>query len=163
MIDTGEESLSDDILKYFNENNITRLEYLIITHFDKDHVGSAASIIDNIDIGEVLQSNSPKESEYYTNYLTSLANKNINPTTVSGNYELSFEDLTIVVNGPVTIYEKNESNNSSLIVSVTASPTEDAPVITTLSPFLTIPVSNALSIAYWNNSSVLFFFSAYTG
>ena len=32
---------------------------------------------------------------------------------------LSFEDLDIVVNGPETVYENNESNNSSLIVSVT--------------------------------------------
>ena len=37
LIDTGEESLSDDILRYFEQNNITRLEYLIITHFDKNH------------------------------------------------------------------------------------------------------------------------------
>ncbi len=119
LIDTGEENLSDDILRYFESNNITKLEYLIITHFDKDHVGSASSIIDNIEIGEVLQSNSPKESEYYTNYLNSLSNKSINPTTVSGNYSFSFEDLDIIVNGPVTTYSSSESNNSSLIVSVT--------------------------------------------
>ena len=118
LIDTGEESLSDDILRYFESNNITRLEYLIITHFDKDHVGSASSIIDNIEIGEVLQSNSPKESEYYTNYLNSLSNKSLTPTTVSGDYELSFEDIKIVVNGPETTYENSESNNSSLIVKV---------------------------------------------
>lgn len=118
MIDTGEESLSDDIIRYFESNNITRLEYLIITHFDKDHVGSASTIIDNIEIGEVLQSNSPKESEYYTNYLNSLDSKSIAPVTVSGDYTLSFEDLDIIVNGPTTTYENSESNNSSLIVSV---------------------------------------------
>ena len=146
MIDTGEESLSNEILRYFKENNITRLEYLIITHFDKDHVGSASSIIDNIEIGKleyliithfdkdhvgsasniidnieigsVLQSNYPKESEYYTNYLNSLDVKNIEPVTVTGNYDISFDDLAINVNGPSTTYENNESNNSSLIVSI---------------------------------------------
>ena len=119
LIDTGEESLSNDILNYFKNNNITKLEYLIITHFDKDHVGSASSIIDNIEIGEVLQSNSPKESDYYTNYLNSLANKSITPKTVTGNYNLTFEDLNIIVNGPETTYQNSESNNSSLIVSIT--------------------------------------------
>jgi len=119
MIDTGEDNLSDDILKYLQSNNITRLEYLIITHFDKDHVGSASSIIDNIEIGEVLQSNSPKESEYYTNYLNSLSEKSITPTTVSGDYEITLSDLTINVNGPTTTYDNSESNNSSLIVSIT--------------------------------------------
>ena len=119
LIDTGESSLSEEILNYFSKNNVTRLEYLIITHFDKDHVGSASSIIDNIEIGEVLQSNLPKDSEYYNNYLEALSNKSIIPTTVSGDYELSFEDVKIVVNGPEVTYENSESNNSSLIVSVT--------------------------------------------
>jgi len=119
MIDTGEESLSNEILEYFKNNNITKLDYLIITHFDKDHVGSASSIIDNIEIGEVLQSNSPKDSTYYTNYINSLTNKNISPKTITNNYEITFEDTKIIVNGPNTTYEKNESNNSSLIVSIT--------------------------------------------
>ena len=39
MIDTGEESLSNNILQYFKNNGIEMLDYLIITHFDKDHVG----------------------------------------------------------------------------------------------------------------------------
>ena len=118
MIDTGEEDLSDDILKYFKNNNITKLDYLIITHFDKDHVGSASTIIDNIEIGEVLQSNVPKESEYYNNYISSLESKNITPVTIEGDYAIALDDLEIVVNGPDKIYDSNESNNSSLIVSV---------------------------------------------
>jgi len=118
MIDTGEEDLSTGILDYFKKNNITKLDYLIITHFDKDHVGSASSIIDNIEIDNVLQSNSPKDSEYYNNYINSLNNKNIEPITISGDKEYNIEDLKFIVNGPETIYDKNESNNSSLIVSL---------------------------------------------
>jgi beta-lactamase superfamily II metal-dependent hydrolase len=119
MIDTGEESLGDEILKYFEKNKIEKLDYLIITHFDKDHVGSASKIIDNIEIGEVLESNYPKDSEYYNNYKNSLANKNIEPKVVNGDYQFNLDDLNITVNGPEEIYDKNESNNSSLIVSVT--------------------------------------------
>ena len=119
MIDTGEEDLSNTILNYFKNNNITKLDYLIITHFDKDHVGSASKIIDNIEIGEVLESNYPKDSIYYNNYRTSLANKNIEAKVISGNYEISLSDVKLIINGPETTYDKNESNNSSLIVSAT--------------------------------------------
>ena len=116
MIDTGEESLSSEILAYFNTNNITKLDYLIITHFDKDHVGSASRIINSIEIDNILQSNCPKESEYYTNYLNALTEKNITPITISGDETFTLEELNIVVNGPTDIYDSNESNNSSLIV-----------------------------------------------
>ena len=119
MIDTGEESLSKEILNYLNKKNITKIDYLIITHFDKDHVGSASKIIDNLEIGEVLESNYPKNSDYYNNYKKSLENKNIEAKVINGNYEINLDDISLVVNGPDHIYDKNESNNSSLIVSVT--------------------------------------------
>lgn len=118
MIDTGEESLNKEILRYFQSKNIKKIDYLIITHFDKDHVGSASSIIDNLEIGEVIQSNSKKDSIYYDNYLESLNNKSITPKTVIDNYEININDLSININGTNNTYEKNESNNSSLITSI---------------------------------------------
>lgn len=118
MIDTGEEELSNEILTYFRNNNITKLDYLIITHFDKDHVGSASSIIENIEVTNVLQSNVPKESEYYDNYISSLANKGITAQTISGDISFELADMKVTVNGPETVYDNNESNNSSLIVSI---------------------------------------------
>ena len=118
MIDTGEESLSSEILAYFKSHNITKLDYLIITHFDKDHVGSASAIIDNIEITNVLQSNCPKESEYYDNYINSLANKGITARTISDSHTFALGDIKFTVNGPTEIYDKDESNNSSLIVRV---------------------------------------------
>lgn len=119
LIDTGESTLSTTILNYLKERNINRLDYLIITHFDKDHVGSASTIIDQIEIGEVLQSNVPKESEYYEKYLNSLKEKNITPTTITKEEIYTLSDLEIKVIGTNTIYEKNTSNNSSLIVEIT--------------------------------------------
>ena len=118
MIDTGEEELSSEILQYLKNNNITKLDYLIITHFDKDHVGSASSIIDNIEIDNVLQSNCPKESEYYDNYINSLNEKGITAQTISGDISFTLGEMSIVVNGPETLYDNNESNNSSLIISL---------------------------------------------
>ena len=118
MIDTGESTLSNEISSYFDEHNITNLDYLIITHFDKDHVGSASSVIDNIEVDNVLQSYVPKDSEFYENYLSSLEKKNITPTTVSGDYEFTLGDMNFTVNGPDKVYDSNESNNSSLITSL---------------------------------------------
>lgn len=119
LIDTGEEENVNDILNYFINNNITKLDYLIVTHFDKDHVGGASSIIDNIEIGEVIESSYIKESEYYSNYINSLSKKSITPKTITGDYTISLGDLIININGPEEIFSNNESNNSSLIVSIT--------------------------------------------
>lgn len=118
MIDTGEENLSSEILTYLKNNNITKLDYLIITHFDKDHVGSASNIIDNIDIDNVFQSNVLKESEYYDNYILSLENKNITAKIITGDESFTLGDLNVTVNGPTQAFDNNQSNNSSLIVEI---------------------------------------------
>lgn len=118
MIDTGEDDLADEIASYLKNDGHNKIDYLIITHFDKDHVGSASKLIDEFDIGCVFQSNYPKESVYYSNYLNSLNNKNIVPETIVNDKELTIDDLTIKINGPKIIYENNESNNSSLITSL---------------------------------------------
>ena len=119
MIDTGEEDLSAEILAYFKKNNINKLDYLIITHFDKDHVGSAASIVNSIEIDNILQSNYSKESDEYENYIQALENKNIDVKTITGDFKFTLDDLEIVVNGPVSDFDNNESNNSSLITTIT--------------------------------------------
>ena len=121
LVDTGEESFGDEILAYLMNHNINKLDYLIITHFDKDHVGGAKTIIDNIEIGEVLETNYIKESEYYWKYKNALSDKDIIPVEVETNYNLSFENnngFKMSIEGPQKIYDSNESNNSSLIVSI---------------------------------------------
>lgn len=118
IIDTGEEDLFKDIDLYLNKKKIDKINYLIITHFDKDHVGSAYKLIDKYEVVNVIQTNIIKDSIYYEKYIESLNNKGISPITVNGDYEINYNDLKLVINGPVKTYDKNESNNSSLITSI---------------------------------------------
>lgn len=119
MIDTGEKELGEEILTYLENNNITKLDYLIITHFDKDHVGSASTIINSIEVDNVIQSNYPKESKVYNKYLSALENKGIEAVTLREDLEFSFGDVYFTINHPLEeVYSNNESNNSSLIVSL---------------------------------------------
>ena len=116
LIDTAKNS--DRIVDYLKKNNINTLDYLIITHFDKDHVGGAYDIINKYSIKEILQSNYPKDSDEYNSYLLALKNKNMIPITIENDKSFKLDDLEFNVNGPSKTYTKNESNNSSLIVSI---------------------------------------------
>ena len=118
MIDTGEEDFFPEIVQYFDANGIKELDYLIITHFDKDHVGSAAKIIENYKVYNVLESNYKKESDKYNNYVAALSSKKIEPIVVLDDYEFNLDGLEVVVNGTKTLFDNNESNNSSLITSL---------------------------------------------
>ena len=120
LIDTGTKNIYKDIDDYLKEHHINKIDYLIITHFDKDHVGSAGDIINNYQVDNVLQSNYPKESKVYTKYLEALDIKNITPVTVRENMHFSISDIIFDIIPPVKEeYESDPSNNSSLITSIT--------------------------------------------
>ena len=119
LIDTGEEELGDSIVEFINDLGISKLDYLIITHFDKDHVGGASKVINSIKIGCILQSNYVKESRVYDKYLEAIKNNNVKVTTVTKDVIFNFGDIKFVVNGPdVEEYVEKPSNNSSLITKV---------------------------------------------
>lgn len=120
LIDAGEQGFGKTILSYLTEKGIERLDFLIVTHFDKDHVGGAAKVLKEIPVGTVLQSNCPKDSEEYENYVNALAAAGITPVTVRETFAFTLGGVSVSVDPPrQTEYEQDSSNNSSLIVSVT--------------------------------------------
>ena len=119
LIDAGEKGFGKTILSYLEEKGITRLDCMIITHFDKDHVGGAAKVINQIEIGTVLQSNSPKASSEYNKYIKALRSASMEPVTVTSTVSFSLDGVMYTVDPPRrTTYSSDASNNSSMIISV---------------------------------------------
>lgn len=119
LVDTGEKGFGKEILAHLEAHGIERLDYLIVTHFDKDHVGGAAKVINGIEIGTVLQSNRPKDSDEYEKYVKALENAGIVPLTVRENLAFTLDGVSWTVDPPrQERYEDDSSNNSSLIVTV---------------------------------------------
>lgn len=120
LIDCGEKGFGQTILDHLSEQGISKIDVLIITHFDQDHVGGAAKVINNIPIETVLQSNCPKDSEEYEKYVKALNNAGLVPTTVREDYAFILDGVMFDINPPrLSDYQDDDSNNSSLIVTVT--------------------------------------------
>ena len=119
LIDAGEKGFGKTILSYLEEKGVERIDYFIITHFDQDHVGGAAKVINNITVGTVLQSNRPKDSEEYEKYVKALDGAGIEPVTVRETYAFALDGVSYTVDPPrQSEYYTDSSNNSSLIVTV---------------------------------------------
>lgn len=119
LLDCGLKGFGQTILDELSARGIKALDYLIITHFDKDHVGGAAKVINNFPVKAVLQSNSPKDSEEYAKYIKALNNADLEAVTVREECEFTLDGITFTVNPPrKSNYINDDSNNSSLIVAV---------------------------------------------
>ena len=119
LIDAGEKGFGKTILTYLEEKDIQKIDYLIITHFDQDHVGGAAKVINNMTVKAVLQSNCPKDSEEYEKYVKALDNAGLEAKTVQETFAFTLDGVAYTVDPPrQSRYSSDNSNNSSLIVTV---------------------------------------------
>lgn len=119
LIDTGEDEDGKKIVQYLKNEGIESIDYLVITHFDKDHVGGANKIIKEISVGNVIQSVIAKESTDINEYNKALSKKEINPTTLREKLSFVLDSVEYTIYPPEKeVYENEPSNDTSLIVSV---------------------------------------------
>ena len=72
MIDTADADDYGEISDTLQSLGIARIDYLILTHFDNDHIGSAAKIIEDFEVAEVYMPNYVRDSGLYRSLLSSL-------------------------------------------------------------------------------------------
>lgn len=119
IIDCGEEDDGAEILDYLSDNGIKSVDYLLISHFDQDHVGGAPQIIENIDIGQIITPDYEGTCDEYESYRNKIAEKNISPLKLTETMTFTLDGAEFTVYPPLqTSYEESD-NDFSLAVSVT--------------------------------------------
>lgn len=118
LIDTGMSSSVGNVLNYLIENEIKDIDYLIITHPDQDHIGGAEQIINYVNVKNVIQGEYKKGSSEEEAFEKALAENGIVPTILTEDSKFELDDIEFDINVPKGNYKEDDSNNSSLIVSV---------------------------------------------
>ena len=72
LIDAGDDTKGTAIQSYLQKQKITRLDYLILTHPDADHIGGAPVVITKFNIAKVFVSNFEKDNETYRKLIQAL-------------------------------------------------------------------------------------------
>lgn len=67
LIDTGLDDQGTKIQNYLRKQDVERLDYLILTHPDADHIGSADVIMTKFEIGTIFMSQYEKDTKTYKN------------------------------------------------------------------------------------------------
>ncbi len=119
LIDTGNASDAETIIKYIEELNIDNIEYLILTHPHEDHIGSAKEIIESIKIEKVYMPDVKYDSKLYENTMLAIENKSI-PVEKSkpGLKILDTQELSFEILAPKSMYY-SELNEYSIVAKLT--------------------------------------------
>ena len=116
LIDTGEATKGTAIQNYLQKQKINKLDYLILTHPDSDHIGGAPVIITKFNIDKVFVSNYEKDNKTYMKLIQALDNKHLKQTTpkVGAKYSLGTAKFTILA--PNDTY--NNPNDASIALLI---------------------------------------------
>jgi len=72
LIDTGTNKGGKALVERFEKEGIDMIDTLIITHYDKDHVGGADKILEEIAVRQVIMPVYSKESKQHTQFMEAL-------------------------------------------------------------------------------------------
>jgi|GEM_PF-2125557 len=77
LIDTGDVDDRATVTDYLHSLGITRLDYLILTHFHADHIGGAATILNGFEVGATLVPNGDADTKVYRDYILALSDNGL--------------------------------------------------------------------------------------
>ncbi len=119
IIDTGLEKKADKLVDFLKGQGVTKVDEMIITHFDKDHVGGADHILNEFEVGTVYTTYQSKESDDISAYMAALDAAGMTETVVKEVLSYEADGVTFTIYPPQSeVYADKISNNSSLVVKV---------------------------------------------
>lgn len=114
LIDTSEKSEREALVNYLSEQNITSLKYLILTHTDADHIGSADYVVENYDVDTVMMTDYTATTKTYERLLTAIENKGTNVIIPELRYVFTLGSLQMTVIAPTEKFD--DPNEMSLVI-----------------------------------------------
>lgn len=119
IIDCGEKDDGDKIVEYLNENGISKLDCIFVTHFDKDHVGGFCKVAENFAVDNIFVPNYEGHNEAYKKYLASIEENELNAISLTENVSFVFDDVLIEAFVPQKTSYAEGDNDFSLAISIT--------------------------------------------
>jgi competence protein ComEC len=122
LIDTGH--FRDDgehVLAYLQRNDVERIDHLVVSHNDADHIGGNAAIIEYYEteadgIGEVNDPGIGASTQTYSAYLDAVEEYDIDLVETREGDPLPVDGIETQVMGPPEPYLENEARNENSIV-----------------------------------------------
>ena len=122
LIDAGEEDDGEEIVEYLRNNGISEIDFMIITHFDQDHVGGADTVVEKLKINNVYLPDYEGTHTEYTDFLVSLEQSSASVHKLRKPESFYFEDVKILIDPPASYEIANPNsdydNNFSLITTM---------------------------------------------
>ncbi|MBQ8921834.1 MAG: MBL fold metallo-hydrolase [Oscillospiraceae bacterium] len=119
VIDAGNKGDGKDIETFLTAQGIDTIDVLMITHFDKDHVGGAARLVNRMNVGTIYVPDYKSTSDEYTSFMEKVTEKGKELTAMKAGTNTAWvsDDASFqLFAANKTNYGNNEENDFSLVL-----------------------------------------------
>ncbi len=118
LIDTGYEETYQTVRTALTREGVMSIDHLIITHFDKDHVGGAEKIMNSCPVKNLYLPNYKGTGGEYLNFAEYLPKWDGTTHTVIEQTALVLDEFTMQISPTSLFSQSDDDNNNSLILSL---------------------------------------------
>lgn len=124
LIDCGTNKGGKALAERFKKEGVDAIDTLIITHYDKDHVGGADKVLESVPVRQVIMPVYAKESKQHTQFMETLASMpevETLPMEIASDMRMESPDgVTLsITSAHESSYGADEENDFSLAVRLT--------------------------------------------
>lgn len=116
LIDAGNNSDEERIVKYLNDIGVKNIDIAIATHPDADHIGGMDSVIKNFDVETFFITTDEKDTKTYKDVISELKTKNVDTVTLLKDEIVKIGEMQLDILAPDKYYEN--TNNNSIVVKL---------------------------------------------
>lgn len=115
LVDGGVKGAGETIVQYLREQRVTKLDYVVATHPDADHIGGLISVLNSISVKEFIDSGKVHTSQTYEEMLRLINNKNIPFTVPKVGNQIAL-DSSLSVDVLSADEHATDNNNASIVL-----------------------------------------------
>lgn len=117
LIDAGKNEKGDMVVKYLRDAGVDKLDILVGTHPDSDHIGGLDCVIDEIAVDTLYMPEAEKDTKTYKDVLASMKKKNLPSSMPEIGKEYTYDgNVLIRFLSPEKTY--SDANDNSLVVQL---------------------------------------------
>ena len=122
ILDCGEKNDGKDIVNFLDSKGINKIDYLIISHFDKDHIGGAKKLINSKTIDKVYVTYRTKTTGKTEDFDEAIYGAGLESEEIRKETEFELDGIGYRIFPPLleSYGSDDDSNDSSLVVKVIA-------------------------------------------
>ena len=116
LIDGGPRESSSFVVSYLKQQGIQKLDYVLISHFDEDHLAVAICALYNFPVGTLITADYETDSSIYDSYKEAVEEKGYEPVHPSLGDTFSLGDGSFRIISPVSYGNEDENQDSVGII-----------------------------------------------